>query len=156
MRLAASIALGLILLAGCTSDPEPVPAPSASATDSTLTPPADLGDVLLEGSVLLEGESALLSGTIRNNSPADITVTGISCACATGIRMGTVEDGAFVPLSGGLTVPAGAALTFGGEGEPQVELTGLLPTTVPDAVVPVMAYLTGRPPVQGVATVSTG
>lgn len=154
MRRTAAIALALLLTAGCTADPEPTPPPTANSSDSTLTPPADLGDVLLEGSVRVEGETARLSGVLRNNSPADVTVTGISCACAAGIRMGTVEDGTFVPLTGGLTVPAGGTLAFGGDGEPQVELSGLLPTTVPDAVVPVMAYLTGRPPVQGVATVS--
>lgn len=153
MRRTAAIAVGLVLLAGCTSDPEPAPDPSASGTAAPLTPPADLGDVLLQGTVRLDGDGALLSGSLQNNSPDEVTVTGISCACASGIRMGTVEDGAFVPLSGGLAVPAGGSLTFGGEGEPRVELTGLLPSTVPDAVVPVMAYLSGRPPVQGVAAV---
>lgn len=155
MRRTAAIVLGLVLLTGCTSDPEETPPPSSSAADSTLTPPSDLGDVLLEGSVLVEGETARLSGTLRNNSPGDVTVTGISCACAAGIRMGTIEDDTFVPLTEGLTVPAGETLTFGAAGEPQVELSGLLASTVPGSVVPVMAYLTGRPPVQGVATVTT-
>lgn len=152
-RVLTPVAASLLLLTACTSDPEPAPEPTTATTSETLIPPSDLGDVTVEGTVRLTGDTGSLAGALHNNSPDEISVTGISCACATGITLGTIDNGEFIPLSGGIVVAAGTTLTFGGEGELQVELSGLLPTTVPDAVVPVMAFINDRNPVQGVATV---
>ena len=156
-RWAALGALVVVAATGCTSEPDPSPAPTAvSSGDGTLAVPAVLGTVTVEGTVTLEGDGGRLSAVVTNQSGEALTVTGIACACASSIRMGTVTDGEFVPLDGGLDLAAGDTLHVGGPGEPQIELTGLLPSTVPDAVVPVVVHLAGRTPVQGVATVLDG
>ncbi len=140
----ASILLaGGVLLAGCTSSSSSSGSDSsrsasssgATASSSAPTLPTITDVSLADAKLVVRGDTASLTGTVRNATGATLTLRAFACGCAGMVQVGRPAAGShsstspspspsLTPLKAGIPVKAKGSVELGGS-TAQVHFSGL-------------------------------